>query len=564
MASSLRSFAPRIIYPSVFIASLLLTACKKENEQPLAISELRGYVQKGPFIIGTTITVTELDGSLGQTGKTFSATIEDDRGAFTLRNLKLSSKYLELRANGFYFNEVSGKLSTSQLTLNALADVSNAASVNVNLLTHLERSRVQHLMGKEGKTFADAKKQAQKEILAVFNVDKPDMASSEQLNIAETGEDNAILLAISAILQAQRSESELTELLSKVNLDLEKDGSLDNPTLQSALLNEAVLLDRPGVRSNVTKRYAELGLAVTVGDFEKHVAHFVGKSSFAFTKKIEYPATGTYGVNILSDTTSRFILPKPEGYHWYNNSAQYASFSMVAVAPPGTKVRVKIIAVSVPDSYYASFGGSGGFWESNGPGELLLIGTGERREAEVVARLSTNMESLENRSAVPLRRRIEIYENDATVPTRAREITFVGDDGSISTDKIEYPLSENDYKNVLDNQQTNRADRMDLISLVPHGNKVKVRLSISVPVTVDYTNGVWNQMSHQVVDGLNVYEYESVKSAVKAQVHLKVGREKFVVVNNTWVPAKAKLEIFENGSSQSIRVKEFDVYPYPQ
>ena len=66
---------------------------------------------------------------------------------------------------GYYFNEVSGSLSTSNLSLQALADLTDSSSVNVNLMTHMEKKRVEYLMDNSGKTFAAAKTQAQTEIL---------------------------------------------------------------------------------------------------------------------------------------------------------------------------------------------------------------------------------------------------------------------------------------------------------------------------------------------------------------------------------------------------------------
>jgi hypothetical protein len=407
---------------------MLLQACQKDPETPvpapeesLDIQELKGYVQKGPFVSGTGVVLTELNKDLRQTGKTFNATIKNDQGAFSLQNIKLASRFVEMRANGFYFNEVSGRLSTAQLTLSALADASDAGSVNVNLLTHLEKGRVEYLLAKEKKSFAEAKAQAQREILAVFNVAKPDIAHSEHLNIAEAGEDNAILLAVSAVLQAKRTESELTELLAKMSLDLETDGALNTVALQSALLNEAALLDQKAVRTNVTNRYAELGMNVAVGDFEKHINHFIATSGFTFTKKIEYPATGATGVNILTDTTSRIVVPRAAGYHWYNNPRYTTSFSLGAVAPVGTAVRVRITTLAVPDSPYAYFscGNPGGWqlnYQYNQPTELTLTGTGAKSETYV--NVVMNQESM--------RRRIEIFENNAAVPTRVREVTFVG------------------------------------------------------------------------------------------------------------------------------------------
>ncbi len=295
------------------------------------------------------------------------------------------------------------------------------------------------------------------------------------MNIAGEGEDNAILLAISVILQAKRSESELTELLSKISLDIEKDGVLDNQTLQSALIDEATLLDTDIVYNNVKKRYNDLGLNITVGDFKKHIANFITKSSFTFTKKIVYPATGSWGVNVLSDTTTRIVVPKSTGYHWYHNPAHNTTFSLSAIAPVGTTVRVKITTLAVPDSPYASFGCSPNPWQINykydAPTELTLIGNGEKSEAQVTVNLRNDA----------MKRRIEIYENNATKPTWVREVTFIGDNSPLPGEKIEYPLDQatSNGSNLLhaasQNYNSNylAAQQYSMVALVPLGNKVK-------------------------------------------------------------------------------------------
>jgi hypothetical protein len=543
-------------------AGMLLQACQKEPETPvpapeesLDILELKGYVQKGPFVSGTGVVLTELNKDLRQTGKTFNATIKNDQGAFSLQNVKLASKFVELRANGFYFNEVSGRLSTAQLTLSALADASDAGSVNVNLLTHLEKSRVEYLIGTEKKSFVQAKTQAQREILAVFNVSKPDIAHSEHLNIAEAGEDNAILLAVSAVLQAKRTESELTELLAKMSLDLETDGALNTTALQSTLLNEAVLLDQKIVRTHVANRYSELGMNIVVGDFEKHINHFIATSAFAFTKKIEYPVAGPTGINLLADTTTRIVVPKAAGYHWYNNPQYVTSFSVSAVAPVGTAVRVRITTLAVPDSPYGyiSYGDTGG-WQLNyqydRPVELTLTGTGAKSETFFNVRLGNQ----------PLRRRIEIFENNATVPSRIREVTFVGDNTPLGTEVIEYPpdMATSNGLNILGpGDWTGFSGQVSMVTLVPAGQKVKVRYTLNSTLQMVYTDGNWGLLTHQVVNGLDVYEYETLKSSVRAHNNLKCVRDARAAY---MTPVKMKVEVFENGSSQAVRVDEFNWY----
>lgn len=145
----------------------LLTSCEKQEEMtvtPIFKEKISGYAQKGPFISGTSITIAELNNRMGQTGKMFDTQITNNEGCFELNNVELSSPYVELKATGFYFNEVSGKTSNAQITLNAIADLQDAATLNVNILSHLEKPRITYLMSL-GNDFASAKTQAQKEVL---------------------------------------------------------------------------------------------------------------------------------------------------------------------------------------------------------------------------------------------------------------------------------------------------------------------------------------------------------------------------------------------------------------
>lgn len=195
------------------VCILFLPSCKDDSPEVLTKSKLSGFIQKGPFLNGTSVSISELKQDLSQTGKVFSSQIKDNQGSFELTNLQLSSPNVELKADGFYFNEVTGVVSTSQLTLYALADVTNISSLNVNVISTLEKARVENLVA-GGLSFADAKKKALSEILAIFSISKSDIQSSELLDINKSGDDNAILLAISAILQGYRSEAELSELLA--------------------------------------------------------------------------------------------------------------------------------------------------------------------------------------------------------------------------------------------------------------------------------------------------------------------------------------------------------------
>jgi hypothetical protein len=240
-------------------------------EAPKVMYNLQGTVQKGPFINGTAITVSELNQKLVATGKNFTTQIIDNKGSFSLKDVKLQSDFVQLIAEGFYFDEVRGEKSAAQLTLFALADVSDASSVNVNLLSHLEKDRVIYLMQEEEKSFAVAKQQAQREILAIFGIEKADMMASELLDISQDGDDNAILLAISAILQGNNSVAELSELLANLITDIRKDGALDSESTREKIRANAMALRLTDIRQHLEVRYEELGVNATIPNFEQYI-----------------------------------------------------------------------------------------------------------------------------------------------------------------------------------------------------------------------------------------------------------------------------------------------------
>jgi hypothetical protein len=294
---------------------------------------IKGYAQKGPFINGSSITVFDLQANLAPSGRSFSEQIVDNKGSFELDNIELSSSLVSIRTDGFYFNEVSGKQSASQITLNALADITGKSTININLLTHLEKARVEYLM-KAGKTFSAAKAQAQKEILAIFNIEKNNIQTSECLNITEQGDDNAILLAVSSIIQGYRSESEMTELLSNISIDIKTDGILNNAALGSALINHAVFLDTVLIKNNLIKRYTETGGAPAIPYFGKYIANFVKNTSFEVTQSLfTYPETGLHGFNILTLSKTDYL------------ASWTTSLSMAAELVKGTALKIKISAV---------------------------------------------------------------------------------------------------------------------------------------------------------------------------------------------------------------------------
>lgn len=401
----------------------LLSNCEKEVSSSIGkIQDITGNVQKGPFISGSSVIVYDLQSDLTPSGKSFNAIITNNSGTFHLNDIALTSNYVGLRADGFYYNEISGKQSTSQITLYGLADISGKRTVNINLLTHLEKSRVEYLM-KSGLSFSESKSQAQSEILKIFGFQKEDIQSSEELNIVESGESNAILLAITSILQGSHNEAELTELLSNISEDIKEDGVLNNEILGSELINQARFLDTTAINSNLTKRYNELGITSNISDFGKYVDSFVANTKYKFTNIIEYPEDGKTGSNVLSENK----------FDYSRGTAVGITYSVTAKLPRDASISVKFIADTISGGYfdpirhqqipviYAAWGlhliiGEDTGWKIR-IGDSGLIPVIVNTESERI--IDTQIDLFNHGSGT-----IEIYENNQVIPTRTKRINW--------------------------------------------------------------------------------------------------------------------------------------------
>ena len=216
---------------------LFLTACAGEdgglNPRPVEKTRVTGTLEKGPFTAGSQVTLYELDANLAQTGKSFRTTTTGDLGHFTFDSpINLASQYSELEISGYFYNETTGELSDSQVTLRALADLSARNEVNVNLLTHLEYARVKTLI-REGASFAKAKAQADREMLRVFAITDA-ISTPEDISLTDGTDEAQILLAVSSTMLQGRSEAEFTELLAKFSTEFAASGTVTS----TALLDE--------------------------------------------------------------------------------------------------------------------------------------------------------------------------------------------------------------------------------------------------------------------------------------------------------------------------------------
>ena len=264
----------RYFYLSVAIM-LSLSSCSEddnlENDFKPTTYDVLGKVEKGPFVSGSTITIQPMDGNLQVLGSLYSSTIQDDLGNFSFGSKLFEAPYAELTANGYFFNEVDGDLSSGTLNLRALVDLSDETTVNVNLLTHLKYQRIQRLIA-NGMKFGEANKQAQKELFTAFGLQKYAEKDASTFSIAGGTDESAALIAISSLLLVDRSEAALTEYLAKLCREFGENGIFSESTQKQIDADKETLGNQiSSVEDNIIERYADLGLEITV----KNLAYFL-------------------------------------------------------------------------------------------------------------------------------------------------------------------------------------------------------------------------------------------------------------------------------------------------
>lgn len=255
------------------LAASISCSCTDKSDEPggglqpeSGVYRLSGKVEKGPFVRGSSISVQPLKASLDATGTIFSGEIEDDTGSFNLGEVQLESQFVKITAEGYYFNEVTGNLSAGTLRLTAFADLSDRSSVNLNILTHLKSARIQRLTA-GGKTFKEADKQAQKELLTQFGLQAYGEIPAESMTVAAGTEGSGVLIAISSILLSGRSDAQVTEFLSTLGNDFADDGKLtENNRILILQGKNRVTADLEKLSRNIVDRYNDLGVSITVPD----------------------------------------------------------------------------------------------------------------------------------------------------------------------------------------------------------------------------------------------------------------------------------------------------------
>ena len=214
-----------------------------------------GVAQKGPLAIGSAVTARELGINLSPTGNLFTWATTSATGAFT-PNATFASALLSVSATGAYTDEVTGVASDGPVTLKSYANLGSETVLDVNVLTTLAYTRIDALLNVHGMTFAAARAQAEREVLAAFGIvlgASPGAFGSLDAGAATDG--GRLLAAVSSVIVQGRTSAQVDALLASLQADIGTNGAAIGTANRHALALSAQALDLNLVAAHLATLY---------------------------------------------------------------------------------------------------------------------------------------------------------------------------------------------------------------------------------------------------------------------------------------------------------------------
>lgn len=168
--------------------------------------------------------VFELDSvTLDTTGVVYEGAFINGSGKFSIDSVTLNSPYaqFEIHPNQNSDDWYDGIWYKDYVPYQAVVDLRETKNVNVNIMTYLEAFRLRYLVN-SGKTFAEAKTQADKEVLAAFGIEGVPFNFEKNEHAADS--DVVAVLDFMHLYFGSLSKSSVESLAQKFG----EDGSLDN------------------------------------------------------------------------------------------------------------------------------------------------------------------------------------------------------------------------------------------------------------------------------------------------------------------------------------------------
>jgi len=284
----------------VLMGATFLVGCVNPNSSDAApeskySDSYRGSVFKGPYLVGTTIRVYELDDQLAQTGTVYEGDIIDNSGEYSVP-ANISEGPIEVVASGYYFDEVTGQTSSDILTLRAISVGQNV--VNLSVVSALEQDRVRTLV-QQGASIAGAKEQALKDIFAMIDYTPVSQDSAE---VTIDSADGAALLTLTSILLSDtnggaRSAPEIQTMVTSLRVDM-ADGLIGSSNSER-LYRSAAWTNPNVIRSNLENRFRSVGSTISVPEFSSDVNRFLDTNP---KHRVVYHQGSPNGQIVVDDT----------------------------------------------------------------------------------------------------------------------------------------------------------------------------------------------------------------------------------------------------------------------
>ena len=255
------------------------------------LASVPGVVRNGPFMFGTSVVLKKADESNFYRSDNADYSVAKNcmlggDGRYMLDGLLRNSNYAKISATGYYRNIVTGRVSDSPVTLSALTKVEGLNdSANVNVMTHLEIPRIEQLAMNHIE-FDAAKAQAEREIFAAFGIDTVQLYSqnfymdgrtgapvAEDLDLVGNSDYSAALLAIAAMLQGDRNEGDMMNLIANLAEDIKGDGVWNDPNWKIKIADWVVGMDSSWKYNDIRNNVSAWGVG-PVPNFEKYMRAF--------------------------------------------------------------------------------------------------------------------------------------------------------------------------------------------------------------------------------------------------------------------------------------------------
>jgi len=326
--------------------SALLTACgggsPSGSTTPVApaatYTATAGVAQKGPLVVGSTVTARELGLNLSATGNLYTYTTTSALGAF-MPNSTFASPLLALTANGSYTDETTGAASDGPVTLQSYANLKTETVLNVNVLTTLAWTRINTLLNTNAMSFADARAQAEREVLATFGIvvgTSPGPFGSLDESAATDG--GHILAALSSVIVQGRTSAQVNALLTALQTDIGTNGAnIGAGNLNALALSEQAL--------NMNRVAANVSAAVGTSVDANALAEWLDQDGDGVIAHDEFRVDG-------ATPASSFTLPADfvaaRAGASVSTTAGQLLVNGVAVAMPATFAATDTVALAAP------------------------------------------------------------------------------------------------------------------------------------------------------------------------------------------------------------------------